>query len=85
MKQNLITEEQVYEELKKAIDQIYRYPLREYAKDALNRQMRSGADDQTLAELVIALWDEDRLCAIHEEDIPKEPKIICSMGLFSQH
>lgn len=72
------------EELKKAIDQIYRYPLKEYAKDALNRQMRSGADDQTLAELVVALWDEDRLCAIHEEDIPKEPKIICSMGLFSQ-
>ncbi len=72
------------EELKKAIDQIYRYPLREYAKDALNRQTRSGADDQTLAELVVALWDEDRLCAIHEEDIPKEPKIICSMGLFSQ-
>jgi len=72
------------EELKRAIDTIYRHPLKEYAKDALNRQMRSGASDQTLAELVVALWGEDRLCAIHEEERSSEPKIICSMGLFQQ-
>jgi len=72
------------EELKRAVDQIYRHPLKEYAKDALNRQLRSGASDQTLAELVVALWGEDRLCAVHEEDRSYEPKIICSMGLFSQ-
>jgi len=72
------------EELKRAVDQIYHHPLKEYAKDALNRQLRSGASDQTLAELVVALWDEDRLCAVHEEDRSHEPKIICSMGLFSQ-
>ena len=29
-------------ELLKAIDDIYRFPLREYAKDVLNRQMRAG-------------------------------------------
>ncbi|MBA7690780.1 ATP-dependent RNA helicase DbpA [subsurface metagenome] len=72
------------EELKRAIDTIYRHPLKEYAKDALNRQMRSGASDQTLAELVVALWGEDRLCAILEEERSSEPKIICSMGLFQQ-
>ena len=72
------------EALKKAVDTIYRHPLKEYAKDALNRQMRSGASDQTLAELVVALWGEDRLCAVHEEERSYEPKIICSMGLFSQ-
>ena len=72
------------EELKKAVDQIYRHPLREYAKDALNRQLKSGADDSTLAELVVALWGEDRLCAVHDVESTREPKLICSMGLFSQ-
>ena len=36
----------------------------------------------TLAELVIALRDEDRLCIIHDDtEEAYEPKIICSMGL----
>lgn len=69
------------EGLLKAIDEIYRYPLRQTAADALNRQMRSGARDEDLAELVIALRDEDRLCVIHEDEQDSEPHIICSMGL----
>lgn len=67
--------------LPKAIETIYRYPLRESAKDTLNRQIRSGVSDQTLAELVIALHEDDRLCLIHEEEAAQEPRIICSMGL----
>lgn len=68
-------------ELHKAIEEIYRYPLRQSAKDTLNRQLRSGISDETLSELVITLSQEDRLCIIHEEDKVKEPRIICSMGL----
>lgn len=68
-------------ELLKAIDDIYRCPLRQSAIDTLNRQLRSGISDQTLAGLVIALRDEDRLCLTHEEEQTQEPKIICSMGL----
>ena len=68
-------------DLLKTLDQIYRYPLRQSAVDTLNRQLRSGIDDTRLAELVIALRDEDRLCLIHEEEQPQEPHIICSMGL----
>lgn len=65
-----------------AIDTIYRYPLRQAATDQINRQLRSGIDDQQLAELVIALHLEERLCLVHESAASREPQIICSMGLF---
>jgi superfamily II DNA or RNA helicase len=71
-------------ELLKAIDEIYRYPLRQTAVDTLNRQLRSGIADETLAHLVIALRDEGRLCIIHEEEQTQEPRIICSLGLINE-
>ncbi|MBW2035394.1 MAG: hypothetical protein JRI94_17775, partial [Deltaproteobacteria bacterium] len=47
---------------------------------------RSGISDETLAQLVIALRDEDRLCLVREEDgEAHEPKIICSMGLVGKN
>ncbi len=69
------------QELLKAIDEIYRFPLRQTAIDTLNRQLRSGISDETLAQMVIALREEGRLCIIHEEEQIQEPRIICSMGL----
>ncbi|MEW6233872.1 MAG: helicase-related protein [Candidatus Omnitrophota bacterium] len=69
------------EELHKAIEDIYRYPLKQSATDALNRQLRSGVSDDTLTQLVIALREEDKLCLIHEEEETHEPRIICSLGL----
>ena len=69
----------------KAIEDIYSYPLRQTATDTLNRQLRSGITDEDLAELVIALREEDRLCLIHEEEAdPQEPQIICSLGLSAR-
>lgn len=70
-------------ELLKAIDDIYRCPLRQSAIDTLNRQLRAGISDQAFAELVIALRGEDRLCITHEEEQIQEPQIICSMGLVA--
>ncbi|QKQ72287.1 helicase-related protein [Nostoc sp. TCL240-02] len=72
----------VSEELLKAIDEIYRYPLRQSAIDTLNRQLRSGINNQQLAELVVALRMDDRLCIVTEELEKREPQIICSLGLF---
>jgi superfamily II DNA or RNA helicase len=70
-------------ELHKAIDEIYRYPLQESARDTLNRQLRSGINDDDLANLVIALRDTNRLCHVQEEsEQAEEPQIICSVGLF---
>jgi superfamily II DNA or RNA helicase len=71
-------------ELHKAIDEIYRYPLQESARDTLNRQLRAGISDDDLASLVIALRDANRLCHVQEEsDEVQEPQIICSLGLFA--
>ena len=69
--------------LSRAIEQIYRYPLRQTAVDTLNRQIRSGITNHALAELVIALYEEDRLCIVHEKEESREPLIICSMGLVA--
>ena len=68
-------------ELKRAIDDIYRFPLRQAATDALNRQLRSGIEDRMLAELVIALRDDNCLCIVEGEKETREPQIICSLGL----
>jgi hypothetical protein len=74
----------VTDELLKAIDDIYRYPLRQSAIDTLNRQLRSGISNQQLAELVVALRMDDRLCIVSEEVEHREPQIICSLGLFEE-
>lgn len=74
------------DQLKKAIDEIYKYPLRESAKDLLNRRMKIGITDDQLAALVVELRDEGRLCIVEEN--PGEtilaPQIICSMGIKNQ-
>jgi hypothetical protein len=70
------------DELPKAINDIYNYPLRQHAIDRLNRQLRSGISDAQLAELVIRLRKEEQLCVIHEmEAADEEPQIVCSLGL----
>ena len=69
--------------LHKAIDDIYRSPLRPSAVDKLNRQLRSGASDDQLAEIVMALREEDRLCLTGDAAAEaQEPQIVCSLGLF---
>ena len=70
-------------QLIKAIEEVYRFPLRQSATDTLNRQLRAGVSDESLAELVLALRDDDRLCLVNEEERSDEPQIICSLGLAS--
>jgi superfamily II DNA or RNA helicase len=72
------------DELAKAIDEIYRYPLRQSAIDTLNRQLKSGIGDRQLAELVVGLRMDDRLCIVNEDEDKREPMIICSLGLFQE-
>jgi len=69
------------DQLVKAIDEIYRYPLKQVATDMLNRLLRSGIDDITLAQRVVELRQEGRLCLIEQETETREPQIICSLGL----
>jgi hypothetical protein len=71
----------ITQELLKTVDEIYRFPLRETARDILNRQLRAGINDHQLAELVVSLRAEDRLCIVEEETEQHDPQIICSLGL----
>ena len=72
----------VTEEMKKAVDDIFKYPLKEFARDTLNRQLKAGISDDGLANLVVSLRDDDKLCITdNEEQAHRLPQIICSMGI----
>ena len=72
-------------DLKQVIENIYRHPLRPVAKDTLNRQLRLGMSNEGLADLVIDLWNNGKLCIVEEEIEMKEPKIVCSLGLSTDN
>jgi hypothetical protein len=69
--------------LNRAIDQIYQYPLRESARERLNRQLRSEVTDEQLVDLVVLMFEDDMLCLVQEETTAGEPQIICSLGLVT--
>jgi superfamily II DNA or RNA helicase len=69
--------------LERAVEQIYQFPLKESAKEKLNRQLRSNVRDEDLAQLVVALFQEDMLCIVGDEEETDEPQIVCSMGLVT--
>ncbi len=78
----LLAQEQEWETLIKAFEEIYQYPLKQSAITKLNRQLKSGITDEQLANMVVSLRETDALCVIHPEDEHREAQIICSLGLF---
>lgn len=72
-------------ERRRALDEIYRFPLRESARNLLNRQLKAGITGEELASLVTSLREGERLCVIEDMDgEDNEPRIICSLGLAAQ-
>jgi hypothetical protein len=69
------------QELRQAIQEVYRFPLLESARDTLNRQLKAGLGGPELAELVLTMRREGRLCQVQEDAARLEPQIICSLGL----
>jgi superfamily II DNA or RNA helicase len=68
-------------DLNKALDDIFRFPLREYAKETLNRQYKLVNDEQ-FAELTLSLWEQNKLVVRDDtEASSNEAQIICSLGL----
>ena len=71
------------ERLATVVGEIYRRPLRQLAADSINRpDPQRGFSDTALAELVVALQADDRLCVPGEGPARREPRIICSLGVF---
>ena len=68
-------------DLLKAFEDIYKYPLLQSATDNLNRQLKAGISDSALADLVVALRLDGRLCRATEDVKRNEPQLICSLGL----
>ncbi len=71
-------------ELERALDDIYARPLLETAGDVLNRLMRSGVNDEELAEALKSLREEGRLTYTEEDAQLREPRVVCSMGLIAE-
>jgi hypothetical protein len=69
--------------LQEAVDALYRYPLQAQAAESLARQLRARVDDTVLADAVIFLHEDERLCFTPDQsDAPgREPSIVCSMGI----
>ena len=70
-------------EVKRIHEDLYSYPLRENAKDMINRELKSGINDEKLIELLAILREDGALSLKDNSEIYKEPRIICSMGLRS--
>jgi superfamily II DNA or RNA helicase len=72
----------VTEEIKHIHEDIYNYPLREYAREVISRELKSGISDDQLIEIVSGLRERGVLSQKDDkEQITKDPRIICSMGL----
>lgn len=71
------------ETLARALDAIMRYALTSRARDTLGRQLRLGVTDEAFAEIVMRLYEEDRLVEVVAESDDREPEIVCSIGLRS--
>lgn len=70
-------------ELERALDDIYQRPLLETSADLLNRLMRSGVNDEELAQAVKSLREEGRLTYAEDDVALREPRVVCSMGLIA--
>jgi len=74
----------VTDELKRAIEDVYRSPLRPVATETLNRQLKSGISDEDLASLVVAMRAEGRLTVPDDQRRDLQPRLICSLGLVQE-
>lgn len=78
---DLFTTESYVRDIDRALEELYRFPLYQAATDTLNRQLKAGIDDHKLAELLLGLREDGRLCVVEDDPSHREPRLICSLGL----
>lgn len=70
------------EDLKLAIDDIYNYPLLDTAKLTIGQMLRRNQDNDEIVQYVLDLRRNNALCRVPvEENINRDPIIVCSMGM----
>jgi hypothetical protein len=69
--------------LKAAANQIYSYPMKETAKNALGKMLQKHMPVDDIIQTVLEFHRENELCIVPEDDdtTPNAARIICSMGL----
>ena len=79
---DLFFTDQLVRDIEKVMADIYEYPLFQSAINIINRQLKIRIGDRDLAELIISLRADGRLCMIQDRDnTHSDMRIICSMGL----
>lgn len=73
--------------LKAAADQVYTYPMKESAKNALGKMLQKRLPVDDIIQTVLELQKENDLCIVPDDDdhAPHAARIICSMGLSSEN
>ena len=73
--------------LKAAADQVFAYPMKESAKNALGKMLQKHLPADDIIQTILELHREIDLCVVPEGDDPSPPAagIICSMGLSKEN
>ena len=73
--------------LKAAADQVYTYPMKESAKNALGKMLQKRLPADDIIQIVLELQRENDLCIVPDDDdhAPHTARIICSMGLSTEN
>ena len=71
--------------LKAAADQIYAYPMKETAKNALGKMLQKKLSPDDIVQTILEFHKANDLCIVPDEEdfSPREARIICSMGMAS--
>ena len=72
--------------LKAAADQIYAYPMKETAKNALGKMLQKKLSDDDIIQTILEFHTNNELCIVpaEEDASPLSTRIICSMGIRNE-
>jgi hypothetical protein len=68
-------------ELKEVTAAVYERQLTERSREKVAREIRAKVPSQRIVDLVISLYEEDKLCVHADESEARDAQIICSMGI----
>ena len=72
--------------LKEAADQVYAYPMKETAKNALGKMLQKHLPVDDIIQTILEFHKENELCIVPEaeDSSPLSARIICSMGMANE-